>query len=98
MKYLVISRTKESFYMLPRERLMELRRAVVALIDKWRKEGIIKEIYNMPGLKAAAFILEVASPEEANRLFYESPMLPFQDFEPYVLSDWDDHVKVITQT
>jgi muconolactone delta-isomerase len=98
MKYLVISRTKESFYVLPPDKLMELRRAVVAFIDKLRKQGIIKEIYNMPGLKAAAFIFEVASPEEANRLFYESPMLPFQDFEPYVLSDWDDHVKVITQT
>ena len=98
MKYLVISRTKESFYMLPPEKLMELRRAVVDRIDKWRKEVTIKEIYNMPGLKAAAFIFEVQSPEEANRLFYESPMLPYQDFEPYVLSDWDEHVKVITQT
>jgi len=76
-------------FMLPPEKQLEIAEGSNAFIDKLRKAGSLKEIYNMPGLKGNMSIFESESAEEGDRLWLQNPMYPFLDVEMYVLSDWD---------
>jgi hypothetical protein len=49
MKFLVISRTKDVFFTLPRERQTEILTANLAFSEKYRKAGKCKEIYWIAG-------------------------------------------------
>ena len=90
---LSISRTKDSYFMLPPETQMQLMEGSWAFIDKYRKAGKCKEIYNVPLLKMSVSIWEVESPEETDRIILENPFYPFMDIEVYTLSNWDAYTK-----
>jgi len=96
MKFLVISRNKDAYYMLPPERRMEIMQEVVAFIDKYRKAGKCKEIYETADLKGGVSIWEVASSEESARLMLENPMLAFQDIDIQPLVEYDVAMKAAT--
>lgn len=93
MKFLTISRLKDSFFTVPPELQMQLVAGVTAYVDKTRKAGKLKEIYNVPGLKMTVSIWEVESAEESTRLFLENPLFPFMNVETYTLSDWSTMTK-----
>ena len=93
MKFLTISRMKDSFVMIPPELQMQLVEGVSAFVDKYRKAGKLKEIYNVPGLKTTVSIWESESAEQSTRFFIENPIYPFMDVETYTLSDWDNLMK-----
>ena len=93
MKFLTISRLKDSFFTISPELQMQLVAGVTAFADKNRKAGKLKEIYNVPGLKMIVGIWEAESAEESTRLFLENPMFPFMDVETYTLSDWGTMTK-----
>ena len=80
--------------MIPPELQMQLVDGVGAFVDKNRKAGKLKEIYNVPGRKITVSIWETESAEESTRLFIENPIFPFMDVETYTLSDWDNLAKV----
>ncbi len=88
MKFLTISRLKDSFFTLSPELQMQIVAGVTAFANKNRKSGKLKEIYNVPGLKVSVGIWEAESAEESTQLFLENPLFPFMDVETYTLSDW----------
>jgi hypothetical protein len=49
MKYLIITKTKDIYYMLPDERRMVLMAAAVAFTEKLVKADKMKEVHVMPG-------------------------------------------------
>ena len=97
MKQLLITRMKDSLYMVPPEKRMEVMLGSGAFVDKYRKEGKCKEIYVVPGLKMSVTIWEVESAEELDRLFLEWPAFPFADVEVYALADFDTYMKGVKE-
>ena len=97
MKFLIITRQKDSFVMLPPEMQRQLMEGQAAFIDKYRKAGKIQVIYNMPGLKGGIAMFEVESGEEGDRILLEYPMYPFVDVEMYALSDYDAHARALKE-
>jgi muconolactone delta-isomerase len=93
MKYLIITKTKDVFFMLPDERRMVLMGAAMAFVDKLIKAHKMKDVHVMPGWNRTMFILDVESQEEAARLNLESPMRDYIDTEVYGLQEWDAYVK-----
>ena len=93
MKFLIINRMKDMFLMLPSDRQAQIMDGVAAFIEKYRKAGICKEIYNISSIKGSVSIWEVDSAEKGAGLFLENPVTPFEDFEMYVLSDFDAQMK-----
>lgn len=89
MKYLVTSKVKDIFYMLPDEQRLVIMGAAMTYTEKLRKEGKISEIHVMPGWGKTMFILEVKDQEEASRISLESPLYAYSDIEAYGLVEWD---------
>ena len=96
MKFLVISQNKDSYYMLPPERRMEIMQGVVAWIEKYRKAGKCQEVYETADLKGSVSIWEVASSEESARLVLENPMLAFSDLDIQPIVEFDVAMKAAT--
>lgn len=59
MKYLIITKTKDIYYMLPDERRMVLMSAAVAFTEKLVKGHKMKEVHVMPGWNRTMSILDV---------------------------------------
>jgi muconolactone delta-isomerase len=93
MKYLIITKIKDIYYMLPDERRMVLMGASVAFTEKLVKAHKMKEVHVMPGWNRTMSILEVESPEEAARLALEYPMRDYVDMESYPLQEFEAFVK-----
>jgi hypothetical protein len=96
MKFLVISQNKDSYYMLPPERRMEIMQGAAAFIEKYRKTGKCQEIYETADLKGSVSIWEVGSSEESARLMLENPMLAFSDLDIQPLVEYDVAMKAVT--
>ncbi len=93
MKYLVNSRRKDAFLMLPPEKRAEVWEGMVAFIEKYRNAGKCKEIYMHGDMKGAVCIWEVESDEESTKFILENPLSPFSDLDASPVLDWDTGVK-----
>lgn len=89
MKFMLISRLKDSFYALSPEKRKEIMDAVRQHSEKLTKEGKIKGSYVLGNMKGAMVILDLNSPEDLVRFAYESPTFPFVDTEITPLVDMD---------
>ena len=87
MKFMLISRLKESFYALPPKKQTEIMDAVRQHSEKLTKEGKLKDSYVFGNMKGAMVILDLHSPEDLVRFAYESPTFPFVDTEITPLVD-----------
>jgi len=96
MKFLVLARNKDSYYMLPPERRIEIMQAVIAYMEKYRKAGKCKEVYEAADLKGGVSIWEVESSAEAARLMLENPLLAFTDLDIHPLIEFDVAMKAVT--
>lgn len=92
MKFVVTTRIKDTFSMLPIERQAALMEGATAMVEKYRKAGICKEIYAIPSLKASVSIWEIDTAEKGAALYRENPLFPFQDVDQYVISDFNEHM------
>jgi muconolactone delta-isomerase len=88
MKILLISKTKDVFYVLAPEVRKQLHDEQEAFLKKYAKEGKLKEIYNLVGCNGAAAIWEVDSAEEGELLFNELPTYPYIDIQLYILTEY----------
>ena len=98
MKYLVHSRRKDAFLMLPREKQVEIWEGMVAFIDKYRKAGKCKEIYMDGDMKGGVLIWEVESDEDITKAILENPISPFSDIDARPIIDWDTGVKATRES
>ena len=89
MKFLVITRFKDSFYALPPAKQKELRDATAQNTEKLTKEGKLKEMYVLGNMKGSIAIFDLNSPEDLVRIAYEFPLFPFTDAELTPLVDME---------
>jgi len=89
MKFMIIARFKDSFYALPPKKQGELMDATGPYMEKWTKEGKLKEAYYLGNMKGVMGLLDLKTPEDQVRLAYESPLFPFVDAELTPLVDMD---------
>ena len=90
MKMIVVSRMKDEFLSLPPERQAALQEAMFSYVEKYRKAGKFKRMYHAPGWdRRTITILEVESPEEANRMSLENPGYAYLELEAHNLMEWD---------
>jgi len=97
MKFVVNSRRKDVFLMLPEEKRMEIMEGMIAFIEKYRKAGKCKEIYYDGDLKGAVSIWEAESDEESTQLILENPLAPFSDLDIRPVIEWDVGVKAMRE-
>jgi hypothetical protein len=96
MKFIVTTRTRDSYYSLPREKKRELLAKNAEWIDRHRKAGKL-ELYLTTDLRGAVNIWDVESSEEAARLTLEYPLAPFTDFDPQPVVEWEVALKVLME-
>jgi hypothetical protein len=89
MKFMIIARFKDSFYALPPRKQEELMDATGPYMEKWTKEGKLKEAYYLGNMKGVMGLLDLKTPEDLVRLAYESALFPFVDAELTPLVDMD---------
>jgi hypothetical protein len=89
MKFMIIARFKDSFYALPPKKQGELMDATGPYMEKWTKEGKLKEAYYLGNMKGVMGLLDLKTPEDLVRLAYESPLFPFVNAELTPLVDMD---------
>jgi hypothetical protein len=95
MKFLVISKRKEAYMMLPIEKQLEIMQGTVAFIQKSRNAGKCKAIYFLGDLQGSVSIWEADSDEESIRIIIENPITRFSDLDIRPLIDWDLGVRVL---
>jgi muconolactone delta-isomerase len=88
MKFMLITRYKDSYYALPPGKQKELRDASTQCSEKHTKEGILKEAYSLGNMKGAMVIFDLNSPEDLVRVA-ENPLFPFVDGELIPLVEID---------
>ena len=93
MKFLIITRMKDTFGMVPLDKQAQIMDGVVAFVDKYKKAGVCKEIYNISSIHGTASVWDVESSEKGSALFLENPAYGFEDIEMYAVSDFDVQMK-----
>jgi len=93
MKYLVLTRRKDAFLMVPQEQRMAIWEGMVAYIEKYQKMGKCKEIYMDGDLQGSASIWETDSEEEVTKFILENPMSPFMSMDIRPVVGWGIAVK-----
>ncbi len=94
MRFMVILRTKDSYFMLSKEKQFELFEESVAFVERHIKAGNCREINYLPGSKGTISIWIAKSSEEVALRFLENPMSAYEDAQIYFLSDWNSFVSV----
>jgi len=89
MKFMLISRLKDSFYALPPKKQKEIMDATGQHAEKLTKEGKLKDFYMLGNMKAALLILDLKSSEDLVHVIQEAPVFPFADAEPTTLVEMD---------
>jgi muconolactone delta-isomerase len=89
MKFMAVVRFKDSFYALSPEKQNEIWDATGPYMEKWTKEGKLKEVYMLGNIKGAMAIFDLNSPEDLVRIAYEHPAFAFLDAEITPLVDMD---------
>ena len=84
---------KDVFALLPVEQQKQVIEGMIDFVDKYRKEGSCKEIYNISSIKGSASIWEMESAERAATLLLENPGSPYQDYEMFILSNFDTLIR-----
>ena len=98
MKFLTISRTKDTFSTLPPAMLRQLMEATAAYMDQGKKEGKILEYYFIPGWNRSVVISESDSAEEIVQRISGLPVGAFLDFEVYPLADPNEAMKAFIES
>ena len=93
MKYLVLTKRKDAFLMVPQEQRIAIWEGMVAYIEKYKKTGKCKEIYMDGDMQGSASIWETDSEEEVTKFILENPMSPFMNMEIRPVIGWDIAVK-----
>ena len=98
MRFVVSTRRKDLFLMLPEEKRMEIIQGMIAYIEKYRKSGKCKEIYQDADMQGSVSIWDVESDKESTQLMLENPLAPFTDFDIRPVTEWDVAVKAMRES
>ena len=87
MKFLTISKMKDTASTIPPSVMRPLMEATLDLMNQEKKAGKVLEYYFIPGWERVIAINEVKSAEEINQRLTDLPVGAFLDFEVYPLAD-----------
>ncbi len=93
MKFLVVTRNKESYYALPVEKRLENRDKGAAFFKKYLKTGKCKDLYYHADIRGTVSIWDVKSAEEIVELMLEVPGRDFGNFDVQPLVEPDAALK-----
>ena len=85
IKFLVISESKDVFYMMPAEERQKIEEETINLLKQDVKAGAILGFYNIPGWNRTVSIEQYENVEELYKHFEGSPIYPYKKFEVYPL-------------
>ncbi|MGD0794531.1 MAG: hypothetical protein ABR958_02905 [Dehalococcoidales bacterium] len=97
MKFLSISKPKDTLTMLPPAVTRQLMEISVAAIKQQKKEGKILEYYYSPAA-CSVVILDYKNAEEWVKDQNSIPILAYYDSEIYPLADFDESMKSFLET
>jgi muconolactone delta-isomerase len=93
MKFLIISKIKDTASMVPPSIMRALMEATLNVVNQEMKPGSILEAYFMAGSGRAMVITEAKSAEEIVQRISALPTGGFMDFETYPLADFNESMK-----
>jgi hypothetical protein len=93
MKFLTISKMKDSAMALPPNVLMSIMEASLAAMAQQKKEGKITDFYFSPATGRLIGILNYDNADQWAKDQIKIPILAYCDFEAYPLADYDEYVK-----
>jgi muconolactone delta-isomerase len=94
MKFLTISKMKDTVSTVPPSVMRPLMEATLNLMNQEMKAGRILEAYFMAGSGRAMVISELKSAEELVKVINTLPISGFMDFEAYPLADFNESMKI----
>jgi len=94
MKFLTISKMKDTASMVPPSVMRPLMEATLDLMNQEMKAGRILEAYFMAGSGRSMVIAEAKSAEEIVQRISALPVGGFMDFETYPLASFNESMKV----
>jgi len=97
MKFLAMTRIRDSFYLLPLERQRQLREDGIAYVERHRTSGKCRHIYYTADLKGTVSVWEVQTSDEAARLMAENPQLPFTDIVTQPMIEFEAGLKAMRE-
>jgi muconolactone delta-isomerase len=98
MKFLTISKMKDTASTVPPSVMRQLMEATYDLMKQETKAGRILEYYFIPGWERVIAISEVKSAEEINQRLTDLPVGAFLDFEVYPLADAFESMKTYIES
>jgi muconolactone delta-isomerase len=98
MKFLSISKMKDTVSTVPPSVMRPLMEATLNVMNEEMKKGRILEAYFMAGSSRAAVIVEAKSAEEIVQMIMALPIAGFMDFETYPLANFNESMKTNIET
>ena len=98
MKFMTISKMRDTMSTLPPSVLRQLMEATTAYMDEGRKKGAFLEYYFIPGWRRSVVISEAKNAEEIVQSISGLPIGSFLDFEVYPLADPDESMKIFIES
>lgn len=98
MKFLTISKMKDTASTVPPSVMRPLMEATRDLMNQEMKAGRILEAYFMAGSDRNMVIAEAKSAEEIVQRISALPIGGFMDFETYTLADFNESMKAILES
>jgi hypothetical protein len=98
MKFLTISKMKDTASTVPPSVMRPLMEATVELMNQEMKSGRILEAYFMAGSGRSMVIAEAKSAEEIVQRINALPVSGFMDFETYMLANFNESMKSHIET
>jgi muconolactone delta-isomerase len=98
MKFLTISKMKDTAATMPPSVMRPLMEATVDVMNQEKKAGVILEAYFMAGSGRSMVISEAKSAEEIVQNITALPTQGFMDFETYPLADFNKSLKAYIES
>jgi muconolactone delta-isomerase len=98
MKFLTITKMKDTFSTLPPSVMRPLMEATAAYMNQQKKEGKVLEYYFLAGCNRSMVIAEAKSAEEIVQRISALPVGGFMDFETYPLADFNESMKIMLES
>jgi len=98
MKFLTISKMKDTASTVPPSVMRPLMEATADLVNREMKAGKILEAYFMAGSGSSMVIAEAKSAEEIVQRTSALPVSGFMDFETYPLADFNESMKAYIES
>lgn len=98
MKFLTISRTKDTMSTVPPSVMRRLMEATITYMNEGKKRGEFLEYYFIPGWNRSVVISENRNAEELVGKISGLPVGSFLDFEVYPLADPNESMKTFIES